>query len=120
MTLVTLVTPLKCKGLFQSLTGDKLVTPGDIAPHNERARQKTMRLKTAKGKQMTTVRLTFAARCRFPDIATAIGTVTAETGHWISVECGQWRRVEWPGERTTWLRAEDLEPIQNDETDISE
>ena len=57
------------------------------------------------------VRLTFAARRRFPDIGTAIGTATAETGHWISVECGKWHRVEWPGDRTTWLRAEDIEPV---------
>lgn len=49
------------------------------------------------------VRLTFAARQRFPDIGTSHGTTTAETGHWIS--------VEWPGDRTTWLRAEDLEPV---------
>jgi hypothetical protein len=65
---------------------------------------------------VTAVRLTFAARRRFPDIGASHGTATAETGHWISVECGQWLRVEWPGDRTTWLRAEDLEPIQNEET----
>jgi len=61
------------------------------------------------------VRLTFAARCRFPDIATSHGTTTAETGRWISVECGKWLRVEWPGDRTTWLRAEDLEPVTQPE-----
>ena len=56
---------------------------------------------------MTAVRLTLAARCRFPDIATSHGTTTAETGHWL--------RVEWPGDRTTWLRAEDLEPVTQPE-----
>jgi hypothetical protein len=60
---------------------------------------------------MTRVRLTLAARCRFPDIGTSHGATTAETGHWISVECGRWLRVEWPGDRTTWLRAEDLESV---------
>ena len=64
---------------------------------------------------MTRVRLTFAARCRFPDIGTSHGTTTAETGRWISVECGKWLRVEWPGDRTTWLRAEDLEPVTQPE-----
>jgi len=64
---------------------------------------------------MTLVRLTFAARQRFPDIGTSHGTTTAETGHWISVECGRWLRVEWPGDRTTWLRAEDLEPVTQPE-----
>jgi hypothetical protein len=64
---------------------------------------------------MTRVRLTFAARCRFPDIGASHGTATAETGHWISVECGKWTRVEWPGNRTTWLRAEDLEPVTQPE-----
>jgi len=54
------------------------------------------------------VRLTFAARCRFPDIATAIGTVT---GFGSDTRIGHWQRVEWPGDRTTWLRAEDLEPV---------
>ena len=52
---------------------------------------------------MTNVRLTFAARCRFPDIATSHGTSHGETGQWL--------RVEWPGDRTTWLRAEDLESV---------
>ena len=61
------------------------------------------------------VRLTFAARQRFPDIGTAHGATTAETGRWISVECGKWLRVEWPGDRTTWLRAEDLEPVTQPE-----
>jgi hypothetical protein len=56
------------------------------------------------------VRLTFAARCRFPDIATAHGTVTGS-----DTRIGQWLRVEWPGERTTWLRAEDLEPVTQPE-----
>jgi hypothetical protein len=55
---------------------------------------------------MTQVRLTFAARQRFPDIATAHGTATAGT-----YKTEQWLRVEWPGDRTTWLRAEDLEPV---------
>lgn len=55
-----------------------------------------------------TVRLTFAARQRFPDIGTRHGTVTAETGHWLRVE---WPGDRWPGDRTTWLRAEDLEPV---------
>ena len=64
---------------------------------------------------MIRVRLTFAARQRFPDIGTSHGTTTAETGHWISVECGRWLRVEWPGDRTTWLRAEDLEPVTQSE-----
>ena len=73
---------------------------------------------------MIRVRLTFAARQRFPDIGTSHGTTTAETGHWISVECGRWLRVEWPGDRTscprraprtTWLRAEDLEPVTQPE-----
>jgi len=64
---------------------------------------------------MTLVRLTFAARQRFPDIGTSHGTTTAETGHWISVECGRWLRVEWPGDRTTWLRAEDIEPVTQPE-----
>jgi hypothetical protein len=57
------------------------------------------------------VRLTFAARRRFPDNGTRHGTPTAETGQWLRVECGHWLRVEWPGDRTTWLRAEDLEPV---------
>jgi hypothetical protein len=57
---------------------------------------------------VTKVRLTFAARCRFPDIGTAIGTTTGS-----ATELGQWHRVEWPGDRTTWLRAEDLEPVTN-------
>ena len=64
---------------------------------------------------MTLVRLTFAARQRFPDIGTSHGTTTAETGHWISVECGRWLRVEWPGDRTTWLHAEDIEPVTQPE-----
>jgi len=64
---------------------------------------------------MTRVRLTFAARQRFPDIGTTHGTVVGTRAN-----LGQWLRVEWPGERTTWIRAEDLEPIQNEETDISE
>ena len=80
----------------------------------------------------TRVRLTFAARCRFPDIATAHGTTeggitvaTRNRGPDIGTATptttgGQWLRVDWPGDRTTWLRAEDLEPIQNEETDISE
>jgi len=61
------------------------------------------------------VRLTFAARQRFPDIGTSHGTTTAETGGWLRVECGHWLRVEWPGDRTTWLRAEDIEPVTQPE-----
>jgi len=68
---------------------------------------------------MTRVRLTGAARCRFPDIGTAHGTTTAETSHWISGECGKWISVEWPGDRTTWLRDEDIELVRDDETDMS-
>jgi hypothetical protein len=64
---------------------------------------------------MTRVRLTFAARQRFPDIGTAHGTVVGTRAN-----LGQWRRVEWTGERTTWLRDEDLEIVKNQETDISE
>jgi hypothetical protein len=56
---------------------------------------------------VTNVRLTFAARQRFPDIGTSHGTSHAETGKWL--------RVEWPGDRTTWLRAEDLEPVTPDD-----
>jgi hypothetical protein len=56
---------------------------------------------------MTAVRLTFAARCRFPDIGTSHGTSRVETGRWL--------RVEWPGDRTTWLRAEDIEPVTQPE-----
>jgi hypothetical protein len=55
---------------------------------------------------MTRVRLTFAARQRFPDIGTAIGTTTGS-----ATELSQWLRVEWPGNRTTWIRAEDLEHV---------
>ena len=64
---------------------------------------------------MTRVRLTFAARQRFPDIGTAHGTAILGT-----YKFEEWLRVEWTGERTTWIRAEDLEPVQNEETDISE
>jgi len=56
------------------------------------------------------VRLTFAARRRYPDIGTAIGTTTGS-----ATELGQWHRVEWPGDRTTWLRAEDLEHVTQPE-----
>ena len=56
---------------------------------------------------MTRVRLTFAARCRFPDIGTSHGASHGETGQWL--------RVEWPGDRTTWLRAEDIEPVTQPE-----
>jgi len=59
---------------------------------------------------MTKVRLTFAARCRFPDLATAHGTTPGS-----DTRNGQWYRVEWPGDRTTWLRAEDLEPVTQPE-----
>jgi hypothetical protein len=59
---------------------------------------------------MTRVRLTFAARQRFPDIGTSHGTAILGT---YKVE--QWLRVEWPGDRTTWLRAEDLEPVTPDD-----
>ena len=52
------------------------------------------------------VRLTFAARQRFPDIATSHGKVILGT-----FKFEEWHRVEWPGDRTTWLRAEDLEPV---------
>ena len=62
------------------------------------------------------VRLTFAARRRFPDIGTSHGTTIGEPttrgGQWY---LGQWHRVEWPGNRTTWLRAEDLEPVTQPE-----
>jgi hypothetical protein len=50
------------------------------------------------------VRLTFPARRRFPDIGTHHGTAALD-------EPGGWHRVEWPGERTTWLRAEDIVPV---------
>jgi len=56
---------------------------------------------------MTAVRLTLAARCRFPDIGTSHGTSHGDAGHWL--------RVEWPGDRTTWLRAEDIEPVTQPE-----
>ena len=59
---------------------------------------------------MTRVRLTFDARCRFPDIGTSHGTATGS-----DTRIGQWLRVEWPGDRTTWLRAEDLEPVTQPE-----
>jgi len=64
---------------------------------------------------MTRVRLTFDACKRFTDIGTRHGTTSGS-----ATELGQWLRVEWTGHRTTWLRAEDIEPIQNEETDISE
>jgi len=59
---------------------------------------------------VTKVRLTFTARRRFHDIGTDIGTTTGS-----ATEIGQWHRVEWPGDRTTWLRAEDLEPVTQPE-----
>ena len=66
----------------------------------------------------TRVRLTFAARKRFPDIGTSHGTVVGSGTSATNPD--QWHRVEWPSGRTTWLRAKDIEPIQNEETDISE
>jgi hypothetical protein len=59
---------------------------------------------------VTRVRLTFAARCRFPDIGTSHGTAILGT-----YKFEEWTRVEWPGDRTTWLRAEDLEPVTQPE-----
>ena len=56
---------------------------------------------------MTNVRLTFAARRRFPDIATSHGTSHGDAGQWL--------RVEWHDGRTTWLRAEYLEPVTQPE-----
>jgi hypothetical protein len=69
---------------------------------------------------MTRVRLTFAARKRFTDIATDIGTITDTiTDRVYGQGIGPWTRVTWTKDRNTWLRDEDIEPIQNDETDIS-
>jgi len=62
------------------------------------------------GHDMTRVRLTFAARQRFPDIGTAHGKAILGT-----FKFEEWLRVEWPGDRTTWLRAEDLEPVTQSE-----
>jgi len=69
---------------------------------------------------VTRVRLTFEARKRFPDIGTTHGTVTGSTAGSLDDVYGPWLRVEWTAERTTWLRAEDLEIVKNQETDISE
>jgi hypothetical protein len=58
------------------------------------------------------VRLTPTARQRFPDIGASHGALIAHgtrTGN--DTHSGYWLRVEWPGDRTTWLRAEDLEPV---------
>ena len=56
------------------------------------------------------VRLTFAARQRFPDIGTSHGKAILDT-----YKFEEWTCVEWPGDRTTWLRAEDLEPVTQSE-----
>jgi hypothetical protein len=64
---------------------------------------------------MTRVRLTFAARCRFPDIGTSHGTATATIDDRVYGQGIGWTRVEWPGDRTTWLRAEDIEPVTPDD-----
>jgi hypothetical protein len=64
---------------------------------------------------MTRVRLTFEARQRFPDIGTRHGTATGSDTH-----TGGWYRVKWDGtDDVTWMRDEDIEPIQNEKTDIS-
>lgn len=67
---------------------------------------------------MTAVRLTYAARCRWPDIGTRHGMPLGEgqnLGGGVPGPANGWRRVEWPGERITWLRAEDLVPVRTEQ-----